>query len=258
MKIALFSDIHGNPIALEAVIADIGAMGGAEEYWVLGDMVALGYDAVGAAKMIMELPKTRFVRGNTDRYVSAGDLPWKLEDVQQKPELLADFLSLARSIAWTQGVLVASGTLKWFAQLPLEQRLILPDGTRLLGVHASPGMDDGPGIHPRQSDEELRNILAGCSADLVVAGHIHVVMDRKVDNIRVVNLGSVGNPATPDLRASYAMLEADSTGYQLEIRQVEYDLEAVIAEIQRVEHPASDYLMQLASGQRLSKYRDRE
>jgi hypothetical protein len=37
MRIALLSDIHGNPLALDAVLADIEAPGGVDMYWVLGD-----------------------------------------------------------------------------------------------------------------------------------------------------------------------------------------------------------------------------
>jgi len=42
MRIALLSDIDGNAIALDAVLADIAALGGADEYGGLGDLMALG------------------------------------------------------------------------------------------------------------------------------------------------------------------------------------------------------------------------
>src|SRR5690242_6318503 len=37
MRMALLSDIHGNPIALDAVLKDIAAQGGVDSYWILGD-----------------------------------------------------------------------------------------------------------------------------------------------------------------------------------------------------------------------------
>jgi predicted phosphodiesterase len=46
MRVAVFSDIHGNTIALDAVLADITARGGADAYWVLGDLVAIGAQPV--------------------------------------------------------------------------------------------------------------------------------------------------------------------------------------------------------------------
>jgi predicted phosphodiesterase len=42
MRIALLADIHGNQIALSAVLRDIEARGGVNAYWILGDLVALG------------------------------------------------------------------------------------------------------------------------------------------------------------------------------------------------------------------------
>ena len=36
MRIALISDIHGNLLALEAVLADVAAQGGVDAYWISG------------------------------------------------------------------------------------------------------------------------------------------------------------------------------------------------------------------------------
>jgi len=41
MRLALLSDVHGNTIALDAVLADIEQNGGVDGYWVLGDLVAI-------------------------------------------------------------------------------------------------------------------------------------------------------------------------------------------------------------------------
>lgn len=38
MRLAILSDIHGNSIALDAVLADIATTGEVDEYWVLGDL----------------------------------------------------------------------------------------------------------------------------------------------------------------------------------------------------------------------------
>jgi predicted phosphodiesterase len=52
MRIALLSDIHGNTLALDAVLADIETRGGVDSYWILGDFSSMGYDPVGVAIMI--------------------------------------------------------------------------------------------------------------------------------------------------------------------------------------------------------------
>ena len=247
MKLAILADVHGNPIALDAVLRDIDERGGVDGFWILGDLAALGYDPAGTLARLASLPNARIVRGNTDRYVVTGDRPPdapSVQDAQTNPALVPQLLAVDQAFVWTQGYLAATGWLDWLAALPVEQRLTLPDGTRLLGVHASPGSDDGSGLGPGASDEELAERVQGCVADLVCAGHTHRAMDRRVSDlggingaVRVVNVGSVSNPAGPDMRASYALLDADAAGCELILHRVAYDLGAVIESIRRGRMP---------------------
>lgn len=250
-KIALFSDIHGNSVALDAVLADIETQGGVDAYWVLGDLAAIGHDPVGVLDRLVQLPNARFVRGNTDRYVFKGDRPYPaLADVEADPTLLARLVEVAETFAWTQGALTANGWLEWLANLPLEVEEVLPDGTRLLGVHASPGRDDGDGIAPGMSDEEMAGRLQGCNAGLICVGHTHQAVNRRVGDWHVVNLGSLSNPQmnATDRRASYVLLVADETGYQVEHRQVDYDRAAVIEALEQQRHPGAAYIIRHLRG----------
>ena len=250
MRIAVMADIHGNPIALDAVLEDVGAQGGADEYWVLGDLVALGYDPVGVLERLARLPSAVYVRGNTDRYVVTGERPgpWPAE-AEMDPSLVARVVEISGNFAWTQGAVLATGWADWLAALPLEQHLTLPDGTRVLLVHAAPGMDDGWGFRPDLDEAAAARLLMDRGAGLVCVGHTHCPQDRQVGGVRVVNPGGVSNPSPPDLRASYALLEADARGYAVTLRRAEYDRAAVLAEIDRVCHPAAGYLRQFMLGQ---------
>ena len=75
MRLAILSDIHGNPLALDAVLTDIRSQGEVDAYWVLGDFAALGYDPVTPLEKVTALSHASFTRGNTDRYVVTEDLP---------------------------------------------------------------------------------------------------------------------------------------------------------------------------------------
>jgi predicted phosphodiesterase len=250
MKIALISDIHGNSIALDAVLTDIERVGGVDTYWVLGDLVALGPDPVGVLERLSALPNAHYTRGNTDRYVITGERPPpSLADVQRLPELLPVLAEVAGTFAWTQGMLTAGGWFEWLARLPLELREVLPNGTRCLGVHAAPGMDDGNGIPPDLEDPELWGLLAGCAADLVCVGHTHWPLDRQINGVRVINLGSVSNPVLPDLRASYVIVQSIASGYQLNHRRVAYDREAVVIELLRLRHPGAEFIIKHMRGE---------
>ena len=255
MRIALLSDIHGNTIALDAVLDDIRCAGGVNEYWVVGDLVAIGPDPLGVLDRLVKLDNAYFIRGNTDRYLVTGERPPPtINDVACDLDLLPTVLEITRSFAWTLGAIATTGWLDWLAALPTEQRLILPDGTRLLAVHAAPGTDGGDGIHPALSDDELRTILNGCGADLVCVGHTHWALDRSVEGIRVVNLGSVSNPYPPDLRASYVLLEADKRAYRLEHCRVDYNREAVIALMERMHFSGANYAAKFMQGQHLPRW----
>ncbi len=251
MRLAFLSDIHGNPIALDAVLADVQDRGGVDGYWILGDLAAIGYDPVTVLERLVTLPNVRIVQGNTDRYVVTGERPPPTaEDVQTNLRLLPQLVEVAQSFAWTQGYVSAAGWLDWLAALPLEQRATLPDGTQLLGVHVGPGQNDGFGVNPTLSDEQLGAMCAGCDADLVCVGHTHWPQDRSVDGVRVVNVGSISNPLAPDLRASYVVLEASTAGYHVKHRRVDYDHDAVVAAVERSGHPSGSYISSHFRGQR--------
>lgn len=253
MRIAIISDIHGNSVALDAVLVDIAAQGRVDAYWLLGDLVAMGPDPVGVMRRLRALPNLQAIRGNTDRW---------LTDVHKEFSLTPDAISrvaqnndsspleLAYSMVWAQGALTASGDLAWVANLPLAYRTVLPDGTRVLCVHAAPGQDDGDGIRPVMSDAEVAAAIAGAAADLIFVGHTHWALDRTVNGTRVVNLGSVSLPVLPDLRASYVLLAADEQGYQLTLRKVDYDHQQVIDQLQTQKHPACLTICGFLQGQR--------
>ncbi len=243
MRIAVLSDIHGNTLALDAVLDDIRQQGGADAYWIVGDLAAMGPDPVGALEQMAELPNAVFVRGNTDRYVCnlvnpKDTLLW----AQEAPQHALGIIERLAMLTWAQGALIASGWMNWMTSLPLEHRTALPDGTRVLLVHAAPGTDDGDGIIPTLSDDALAHIVEGSEADLIFVGHTHDQLDRTINNVRVINLGSVSLPWAPDLRASYYLIEADERGHRLIHRRVGYDYAAVIAQLQRRNHPGIDVL----------------
>jgi predicted phosphodiesterase len=244
VRVAVFSDIHGNVVALDAVIQ--GAIGeGIDEYWCLGDLVAHGPRPVEVVARLRDLGNLKCVRGNTDRYVLTGDLGGIIPPIDRPRTARAwrDLADARESFAWTRGCLVAGGHAGWLAGLPLEQRVNLPDGTRVLLVHSSPGRDDGPGLSPGQSDEAL--VQAGFTkrhADLVLVGHTHVRCERDLGGCRVVNPGPVSLPRRSDDQARWAVLEASNAGYAIEHRTVPYDLAGVVDDLSRQRHPAGRWL----------------
>ncbi len=243
MRLALIADIHGNRIALDAVLED-AAEQRVDGYCFLGDLVE-GYDPSGVLERITTLPNACFVVGNTETYIISGKGPpdLRLEAVRQHPERLAKFQEAADARAWCKGWLGATGWDDWVLSLPVEHRLVLPNNQALRCAHSTPGYADGPGIGPHISDEELSELIAGCQANIVCVGHTHVSFMREIKGITVINPGPVGSPLAPDLRAMYAILDTDKQGVEIIHRWVEYDHQAVIEAIQKSYYPSARFII---------------
>ena len=244
MRVAVFSDVHGNDLALTEVLR-AALDDGADAFWCLGDVVAHGPRPAECAARLRGLTDLVCVRGNTDRYVLSGDVSGMVPPIDRPADLEgAQVLADAReSFAWTRGYLVAAGQVEWLARLPLERRAVLPDGTRVLLAHASPGRDDGAGLAADRSDDEL--VAAGFDdreADLCLVGHTHIPGERWLVGCHIFNPGPVSLSHIRDANARWAMLTATSAGHQIEHRATPYDLSAVVDDLAAQRHPSAGWL----------------
>lgn len=220
LRLAIISDLHANLPALEAVLADIAALG-VEGIYHLGDLV--GYNpfpnetvALVAAR---QLPG---VRGNYDQAVIA-----------EGPDPIGEFLNpkitpMGREIyRWTVNA-VSETTRQYLASLPLQ--LSLSCGKwRLRLVHGSPRhLKDY--VRPSWPDEMVADLLAEVEEDILVVGHTHIPHQRRIGGKWLLNPGSVGFPKDGDPRAAYALLELGQE-LKITIRRVPYDLEQTAAAI---------------------------
>ena len=109
--------------------------------------------------------------------------------------------------------------------MPFQQSVNDPGGSELRVVHASM-LGNREGIYPFTPDRELRARIQPPPAVLVV-GHTHRALIRKIDETLVVNAGSVGLPFDGDTRLGYAQLTwRKSAGWQAKIIRLPYDLQA--------------------------------
>ena len=149
--------MHGNPAALEAVLAEAG-----NATLVFGGDYAWGPIPVETVDRIRSLDALA-IRGNADR--DPGD-DWIVEQLGDE------------RFAWLQ-------------TLPEQIELDVDGVGRVLFCHGSPRSDEEI-ILRTTPDEWLREMVADVEADVVVCGHTHMQFDRVADGIRVVNAGSVG------------------------------------------------------------------
>jgi predicted phosphodiesterase len=201
VKLLALYDIHGNPDALEAVLADPRAA--APDAVVIGGDVVPGAYAAAALDLLEALPgEVHWIRGNGERETAAavdGSPPAESDSAAEMSALTAQQLGPERSRA--------------LGELPLT---VTVDG--VLFCHATPRSDDE--LLTRISPpERFSAALAGVTERLVVAGHTHQQDDRRVGEVRFVNAGSVGLPYEGSSDACWLWIEDGAP----ELRRTAYD-----------------------------------
>jgi predicted phosphodiesterase len=224
-RIALFSDIHGNLPALEAVLADIEACGPAERY-CLGDLAGYGPDPAGVIDR-MRSSGIPTVLGNYDEGIAnrRGECGCYYATEQARADGAASY-------AFTEP-LVDDDRAAWLAALPQHLRFE-HEGLRVLLTHGSPRKINEY-LLPDRSDAQLARLAEEADADLVCIGHVHVPYLRTVARtaqvpIRYLSAGSVGKPKDGDPRACWAeLLLGDAGEVGATFHRVEYDIDSVAA-----------------------------
>ena len=205
-RLALFSDVHGNLPALDAVLADIEASGIAETY-CLGDLVGYGPDPAGVVDRVRRsgIPT---IRGNYDDGI--GNRRGECGCYYATDEARADG---AASYDFTDAALDERDH-KWLAALPNEIRLT-EGRARILLAHGSPRKINEY-LLPDRTDEQLARLADQAGADVVCVGHIHIPYHRCLSagdgrTVHYISSGSAGKPKDGDARACWVevLLGAD-------------------------------------------------
>lgn len=262
MRLAVFSDIHGNLTAFEAALADLQAQGGADVTWFLGDLAAFGprpAECIRRVKALVDAVKDdeqkkhtlRVIHGNTDRHLVYGSRPTAAKPAKDADEF-ANMRRFWRDIGdrlnWCADQL-AFEDYEFLAKLPGETDLKADGYGYVIGYHGIPGDDEGMALTPTSSDEEAADALLDREGRLGIGGHIHVQMDRMVGGWRVVNVGSVGVPFDANTgKAEYGIFTFETGDVQVDLRAVAYDAESVIADSEARGNPATDWLARMLRG----------
>lgn len=220
-RIALISDIHGNAVALEAVLDDLAGRR-VDELVCLGDVGAGGPQPREVLARLSELG-CPVVMGNADS--------WLLEGLAREPKRHEDDVDrLAAIVAWARAQLSTSDRafLRGFTPA-LELEL---EGGSLLCFHGSP-RSASERILAETPHTELKAMLAGHPASIYAGGHTHLQLLRRLPEALYLNPGSVGLPLAtgepalwPPPFADYALVEVEVGATSVELRRVAVDAKA--------------------------------
>lgn len=248
MRLAVFSDIHGNLSGLEAVLADIEAQGGADVTWCLGDLAAFGPQPAACIRRIKALAEAnegkdfKVIGGNTDRYMVNGERPRfpSAKDEESLKKTLSEWQHFNAALLW--GVEQLSfDDYTFLKQIRGRELSHKVEGYGwVIGYHAVPGNDEGY-LTPETPADEARDLLLDREGRLALGGHIHRQFDRDLGHWRAINVGSVGMPFDVRGQAGWAMLTFENGTVEVELRRVPFDVEAVIREFEAVGYPCSEW-----------------
>jgi predicted phosphodiesterase len=175
------SDIHGHLDALTAVLATAERRS-FHKLLVAGDVVFPGpapletWRRLSAAGAVM-------VQGVSDKALATLDPA----DITPRTDHEKRMLERMRSVRTELGEII----LQRVKRLPTHVRVPLEDGSTLVLVHGSP-LDPAEPLTHDMTDDEIDALLGEECGDVVVCGMSHVPFDRTVGDVRVINVGSVG------------------------------------------------------------------
>jgi predicted phosphodiesterase len=217
MRIAIISDIHGNKIALDAVLQDLAQQPFIDQVVIAGDLCLNGPQPREVLETVWQM-HCPVIQGNADTEVV-------IEQSQRghKKQHMA---------GWVSEQIGASGV-QYLANLPFSYLGSNSQGSDLLIVHANP-LNQDESIYPSTPDSELEPFFGDLPSSIgaVGFGHLHVAYQRRWRHLLLVDTGSCGLPRDGDLRAAYAILTWQDNAWQAEHRRVPYDVAAVIRQIE--------------------------
>jgi predicted phosphodiesterase len=224
-KIAVFSDVHGNLSALQAMYQD-SLEQGVDEYWFIGDLLMPGPSVNEIWQLMRKMAPTVKVRGNWDDLVVVG-ARGKIDTA--KPSH-AYFGRLAQYVAEH----AQPGLIDELASWPLQ--VTRQVGSLNFGIsHNLPELNMGQDLFPTNASANFDRLFkrenGAAALDVAIYAHVHHDLLRySTDERLVLNPGAVGEPFNhwpalhQDLRAHYLILEIDDLGLaSTDFRHVAYD-----------------------------------
>lgn len=213
MKVAIFSDVQGNLPAMQEAVSHILAW--KPDMVVMdGDLVNRGPSSLACLELFDDLRRTQGwlpVKGNHEAWILRCAREAPRDALEEEMRRFADwtYRQVRPRIEALEG---------W------PDHLCFHAGDEQSWVHVTHGTmtSNRQGITASLSDDDLRPVMPP-DVSLFVTAHTHRPLEREIDGVPILNVGSVGSPFDGDPRGSYALLEHRASGWHWDIVRFEYD-----------------------------------
>jgi putative phosphoesterase len=238
MRIVFLSDIHGNAVALEAVLEDISKRN-IDKIIVLGDISYRGPEPKRALELVKNL-NTDVIKGNADEWVVRGIKEGEVaESALQMMNKERDWIFMR----------LTEEDISYLAELPTEIKLEA-EKIMIHAFHATPtSLFDV--VQPFESDENLLKKMMKSGADIFVYAHIHKPFIRYIHGKCLINIGSVDLPFDGLTKSSYAIVDVKDGSFQTSIVRVDFDLDTIIKQYQESDYPNSEQMVKVIQNARI-------
>lgn len=237
MKLAFASDMHGNLLAFEAVLAEIERRGPFDAVLGGGDYAANGLYPAECVQRIIDLG-WECVRGNTEEWLVATATDGAIPVQDCPPEMMHDAKPQLQALDRWGVARLSQEHIDFMAGLPLTLEFEGPSEKTLMLAHATPWSAHPPVVADAGEDAKL-GMIERAGTDALVYGHIHHAYQQEIEGKLIVCIGAVGLPTDGDRRASFAVATDDGDGWSIEHVRVEYDNETYARELEDSDMPGA-------------------
>lgn len=238
MKLGFISDIHGNAVALDAVLKDMKEKG-VDKFYILGDICFRGPEPKRALELVRSL-NSDVIKGNADE--------WVIRGIRQGEVPTAAFEVMSKERDWIYSNLDEE-SIEYLKNLPNELHLELGK-INIHAFHATPNSLFEV-VLPFEKDEVLKQKMMEKEADIYIYAHIHKPFIRYMDGKCLMNIGSVGLPFDGIAKSSYAIVEINDDSFQTSIVRVSYDINKVVKQYNDVNYPNSEQMIKVLEDARI-------
>ena len=221
MKIAVFSDIHGNYIAFQRCL-EYALSQNIKYFFFLGDYLGECPYPERTMKMLYELNEKYhcfFVRGNKEEYWltyhKSGETGWK------------DYDSTTGSLLYTYSHL-SEKDMAFFSCMPISRTITFSDMPAITICHGSPYKVNEKLL---TNKERTLKIIYSMDSSLLLCGHTHIQDCFLYKDKCIANPGSIGVPFQSNGNTQFMILHGENGDWKNEFISLKYDTEKVIKDL---------------------------
>ena len=229
MRIGIITDVHSNIIALNEVLNKFERIK-VDKIICCGDIIGIGPNPEETVQELMKnKDKLIAVRGNHEQYLLKGLLK-KVHDDKR-----AMSLEEIDNHEWTHSKL-SENSKNFISQFKISN-IIEIEGKKIYIVHY-PNNEDG--IYKKHiknpTIKQNQEMFSGINAGIFIYGHTHTISINNKNNKWYINPGSLGCPVKSNI-ANAGILEINKNEIRYKQLKIEYDVNEVVQEIERLKFP---------------------